>query len=292
VGVEAIVEQDHEQLRTPADIAQHLMQLGIVRPTNSVYAGQCYDAVAVRRIIRQIRRRRGFDKDAYQYIHKRFCEGVAYHHIANELNARGVPHYLGPWTKTRVQGAVERMRKDSLYGLEPLLCLRGLAPQVVALHDAGLTAEEILDRLRQRNALTRCRKPITSITVERILKGFGRWPKAERVSPAATERNVVLRTLWCDTPDVSLVTRRVNELEIRTRRGNPWTETAMNRKLASLGLRDPKKRGPYKKRLTLRERAPQTEQAHRKEFDPAVRRDDVNQGASDVGPTAAASDHR
>jgi hypothetical protein len=172
---------------------------------------------------------------------------ASYQLIADELNALGIPHYLGKWTDKLVRSAMYRMRTKSVYGLGLLPAPQGLADHVAALHDRGLDESRIAEEVRNAGVRTQYAKSVSEATVQYVLTRLGRMttPPSARL-PGNTLLDAALHHLWEETRSIADVTRRANEQGIRTSRGNPWRISGMARKLASLGAHSPKKRGPYR----------------------------------------------
>jgi hypothetical protein len=119
-----------------------------------------------------------------------------------------------------------------------------LADQVAALNDRGLDSSQILQALHDAGALTNARMPPTRATVRGALKQLGRLPAVPRRPPGSTPRDAALKRLWAETPSIAEMVRRANEQGTLTSHRKSWRGSGMARKLATLGLRVPKERGP------------------------------------------------
>jgi hypothetical protein len=168
-GVHDIVEQAFRDRRTAAEIAQLLSERGAIQRSGP-HIGQPYTATSVKLLIRKLGWERSFKRDAYIYLRARYLEGIPLRQIAKELNAQGVRHPLGEWTEHRVQRAIYRLRTHPVADVAQLPGIDRLADKVMALHDAGLFATEIAAKLRLEGALTMRRRPVTTDTVQQIVR--------------------------------------------------------------------------------------------------------------------------
>jgi hypothetical protein len=243
-GIGAVIEREHISGRSEDEIRQHLAELDAVRGVG-IHGAEAHDTMAVRRVVYRVRRKHAFGQQARHHIHRRVRDGAPYQVISDELNALGIPHSQGIWTLKRVRLAVYKLRNASVDGLERLPMPVRLADQVAALNDRGLDSSQILQALHDAGALTNARMPPTRATVRGALKQLGRLPAVPRRPPGSTPRDAALKRLWAETPSIAEMVRRANEQGFLTNHGKPWRGSGMARKLATLGLRVRKKRGPY-----------------------------------------------
>jgi DNA invertase Pin-like site-specific DNA recombinase len=247
-GVAKVVEREHMNGRSTTEIMQQLAERGAPMFMR-IDVPKRYPADAVHRIVRRVRREHGLDGRAYRYIHDRILKGTPYRRIAQELNdSRILNHYDRKWTKQSVARAVFSMRTRSVHGLERLPSVVPLSERVAALHAQNLGEVQIAQELRRSAILTMHRMPVTVTTVRQILRRLGR-PVIDRRRGRRrvdTSLDTAIRRLWAETPALADVTRSANERGIRTRRGNLWRSSMMSRKLASLDLRESRKRGLYR----------------------------------------------
>lgn len=247
-GVAAVVEREHMNGRSTTEIMQQLAERGAPMFMR-IDVPKRYPPDAVHRIVRQVRRKHGLDGRAYRYIRDRILQGATSRLIAQELNNRRIlNHYDRKWTKKSVALAVFYMRTRSVHGLERLPSVVPLSERVAALHDQNLGEVQIAEELRRAGIQTMHRMSVTVTTVRQILRRLGRPVIDRRRGRRRTDTplDTALRRLWAETPALADVTRSANERGIRTRRGNLWRSSVMSRKLASLGLWESRKRGPYR----------------------------------------------
>lgn len=228
-GVEAELKCAHGDGLEPVQIVERFSQRGIVKQRGAL-SGTPYTERDVRRLTLRLRLQQPFDQGAYVYMRARYLEGASNQAIADELNARGVRHFLGKWTSMRVAVAVQRLRRGRVPGIEPLPPLCSFDKPVRTLYAAGLWPREIAARLKDDGFVTCQRRAITVAGVYRILKRLGlRCP-----STVQHERLVELLKEWAPTLSIREITRRVNALGLRTILGHPWTEKVIKTKLAKL----------------------------------------------------------
>lgn len=242
-GVKALVSEAYRSGRTAEEITDALNGLVPGRRTGP-QAGSPYTVQTVRAMIRRLELQQPFSEEACKLIRAGVeTPGMTYRHISDALNAQAIRHYLGWWTPQRVAAVVKRLRKGRVPGVEPLAGRVSYEPALRALHPTGASASQLAAELRRQGFMTRHRRPVSAVTVYHALKRLG-------LPSNATAREQQLRAFLHQVEralSVREVTRRVNARRFLTRLGTPWTENAMARKLASLGLRTPQKRKPRRR---------------------------------------------
>ena len=117
--------------------------------------------------------------EAFACISSRFADGASVPQITRELNAAQLGQGRGPWTVGRVRNIITLLQRGAIQGVPPLRVRRAIAARIRALYDAGLTAEEILARLREEGAVTLLNRPVPIEHVHQVLRRV----RARRASP-------------------------------------------------------------------------------------------------------------
>lgn len=238
LGVRDHLRRAYDEGLSPREITDRFAALRIMQQMGP-HVGEPFDERAVRAMIHKMDLQRPFEHTAYTYIRARFLAGIRYRRIAEELNAQGIRHDLGSWKGDLVRLAVRRLRTRPISAVPPLPVYERITARVRALHEAGLSPTAIVEQLRAEGRLTLQHRPPSLNSVLQLMKHHGLRPRSIE---AARQRDALLRA-WAPGRSVREVTRHANAMGLLTRRGNPWRETHMARKLAELGLRTAKTRG-------------------------------------------------
>jgi hypothetical protein len=190
-------------------------------------------------MVRRLGLQESFTEEAAKFI--RTCletPDMTYRQMAEALNARGIRHYLGQWTRHRIAFVVQQLREGRIPGVPPCAPHLSYEAALRILHQTGATAPKIAAELRRQGFMTRHRRPMSATAVYHALRHLG-------LQSNTAARDQQLRAFLHQTEralSVREIARRVNALGFMTRAGIPWTENSMARRLVSLGLRTPKRR--------------------------------------------------
>jgi DNA invertase Pin-like site-specific DNA recombinase len=169
-GVHALVSKAAQAGCSAGEIAQILADRGAIQRSGP-HIGKPYTAQSVKLLIRKAGWERVFKRQAYAHIRTRYLDGCRLRDIARELNERGLHHPRGgPWTEHRVQGAVYRLRINTVAEIPQLPAVGRFEDRVVTLHDQGRSPAEIARQLRHEGILTTQRRPATPDTVRQLLR--------------------------------------------------------------------------------------------------------------------------
>jgi hypothetical protein len=212
------------------DIVKRLHEQGFVH-LHGKLVGRRYDTKAVAALIRRKALQRPFDNQAYAIIREQWS-AVSAETIANELNEKKIRHRLGKWTRSRVLTAMKQLRHGRIAAVDPIPTVPRLAPQVLALHDAGFPPPEIVRRLRDEGAVTMRGTPVTINVVYAIYRHL----KLRAHSGHVNKRVGALLEEWAGKAAPSQIAQRLNDLGLRHMRGGLWNERNVMWKIKSLGL--------------------------------------------------------
>lgn len=182
---------------------------------------------------------------AYPLIRARAEVGVKVPAIVRELNEHGVHHPLGPWTRSRVAGAIRQLRLGRVPGLErlPPRCadqelLRAAYPLIRARAEVGVRLAAIVRELndggiRHPQGQWTYRRVVNAITRLRL----GRVPGLEPLStpPPLAEQVLALHRQGLSTMQITAALRAAG---VRTRHRTLVSANTVHAVLRRLGLKD------------------------------------------------------
>ena len=213
------------------DIANSIVERGILR-RGGARIGDLYDATAVKAILARRRVQLQIDSEAHSYIRLRVVEHASSPTIAAELNARGLRHRCGPWTKKRVQAVIHRLRHKGVAGIEPLPLVQSIRGRIAELTRSGLRPREIVALLNAEGVRTRHRTPIILSNVYRNIH----YSKLCSAAVSADKPLADFLTANVRSMSFEQLLDHVRRRGFLTRYGNPFTKGALYRKLAQFGL--------------------------------------------------------
>lgn len=181
---------------------------------------------------------RPLEAPAYPVIRQLYIEGKSATEIANELNARGYRHFFGIWTDVRVNKTRRFLQREQVPGIEAIPQYQPLLEAVAPLDAAGLSPEEITNRLRQQGYVSRLRRPLKKAAVleaREKLRGT-RKPDSLRNHREMDQRVRAHLREWGPSSTAAEAAARLNAEGLTTRLGSPWTADNAREKLRDLGI--------------------------------------------------------